>query len=87
MKIKPINDRVVIKRLDTETETESGIIIPELAQEKPQRGEVLAVPTDFETDVQVGDVVLFAKYAGSDIELDGHKVVIMAEDEIFGVLE
>jgi chaperonin GroES len=95
MQIRPLHDRVVIKRLEEELKTAGGIIIPESAAEKPQRGEVLAVGPggrgdDNELvplDVKVGDKVLFGKWSGTEIKVDGEDVLIMKESDIMGVLE
>ena len=93
--IRPLHDRVVIKRLDS-TETKQGsIIIPDSAKEKPQQGEVVAVGTGkrdekgakVPMDVKAGDRILFGKYSGSEIKLDGQEYVIFREDEILGVIE
>jgi chaperonin GroES len=95
MQIRPLHDRVVIKRLEEELKTAGGIIIPESAAEKPQRGEVLAVGPggrgdDNELvplDVKVGDKVLFGKWSGTEDKVDGEDVLIMKESDIMGVLE
>jgi chaperonin GroES len=95
MKIRPLYDRIVVKRIE-ETETvRGGIIIPDSAKEKPQEGEVVAVGngkrlengTLVPLDVKVGDRILFGKYSGSDIKLDGDEYMIMREDEVLGVLD
>ncbi len=95
MKIRPLYDRLVVKRIE-ETETvRGGIIIPDTAKEKPQEGEVMAVGqgkrlengTLVAPDVKVGDRILFGKYSGNEIKLDGEEYVIMREDEVLGVLE
>jgi chaperonin GroES len=95
MKIRPLHDRVVIKRLDA-TETKQGsIIIPDSAKEKPQQGEVVAVGAGkldekgerVPMDVKPGDRILFGKYSGSEIKVDGQEYVIFREDEILGVIE
>jgi chaperonin GroES len=96
MKIRPLYDRVVVKRIENqENTTAGGLFIPDSAKEKPQEGEVAAVGkgkrlengTMVELDVRVGDRVLFGKYSGSDIKLDGNEYMIMREDEILGELE
>ena len=96
MKIRPLYDRVVVKRLEEEEEkTSGGIYIPDTAKEKPQKGEVLAVGQGkrlddgklVPLDVKVGDKVLFGKYAGNEVKIDGEECLIMREDEILGVLE
>ena len=96
MKIRPLYDRVVIKRVeDKETTTHGGLYIPDSAREKPQEGEVVAIGKGkrledgkvVALDVQVGDRILFAKYSGNDIKLDGEEYMIMREDDILGVLD
>ena len=95
MQIRPLHDRVVVKRLEEETKTAGGIIIPDSAAEKPQRGKVLAVGPggrgdDNELvplDVKVGDKVLFGKWSGTEVKVDGEDVLIMKESDIMGVLE
>ena len=94
MKIKPLNDRVLVLRVEEEQKTAGGIIIPDTAKEKPQEGKVVAVgPGKLNGDgkraplqVEPGDRVLFSKYAGSDIKIDGVEHVFMREDDILGVL-
>jgi chaperonin GroES len=95
MKIRPLYDRVVVKRVeDTET-MKGGLYIPDSAKEKPQQGEVVAIGKGkrledgklVALDVQVGDRILFGKYSGSDIKLDGEEYMIMREDEILGILD
>jgi chaperonin GroES len=95
MKIRPLYDRVVVKRIeDTET-MKGGLYIPDSAKEKPQEGEVVAIGKGkrledgklVALDVQVGDRILFGKYSGSDIKLDGEEYMIMREDEILGILD
>ena len=95
MKFRPLHDRVVIRRVEQEARTAGGIIIPDTAKEKPQEGEVIAVGEGkrkedggrIELDVKAGDRVLFGKYSGSEIKLDGEEYLIMREDEILGVIE
>ena len=95
MNIRPLHDRVVIKRLEEERTTASGIVIPDSATEKPIRGEVLAVGNGKVTDngdvraldVQVGDVVLFGKYSGTEVKVDGEELLVMKEDDIMAVIE
>ena len=95
MKIKPLQDRVIVKRVEEEQKTAGGIIIPDTAKEKPQQGEVLAVGpgkvldsgTKLEMTVKVGDRVLFGKYAGSEVKIEGEEVLIMREDDILGIIE
>ncbi len=90
MNLKPINDRVVIKPAPAEEKTKGGIIIPDTAKEKPQRGEVVAVGPGKEgkpVSVKPGDIVLYGKYAGQEFTLDGEDYLIMREDDILVVLE
>ena len=93
-KIRPLQDRVIVKRIEGEEKTKGGIIIPDSAKEKPQEGKVIAVGKGrFEDgkliapDVKVGDRVLFTKYSGNEIKIEGEEVMILKEDEILGVLE
>lgn len=94
-KFRPLADRVLVKRLDKEEKTSGGIIIPDSAKEKPQEGEVIAVGNGKATDsgdvrpldLKTGDKVLFGKYSGSEIKVDGEEHLILREDEILGVLE
>ena len=94
MKIKPLQDRVIIKRLEEEQKTVGGIIIPDTAKEKPQQGKIMAVGpgkvmdngTRLEMTVKDGDTVLFGKYSGSEIKIDGEEVLIMREDDILGII-
>ncbi len=95
MKIRPLHDRVIVKRLEAERTTASGIVIPDTAGEKPDQGEVLAVGPGkrdqngalIAPDVKVGDRVLFGKYAGQTVKVDGEEVLVMREEDIMGVLE
>ena len=95
LKIKPLADRLVVKPLEEEEVTPSGIVLPETAKEKPQRGEVREVgpgPRDdegkrIEMDVSKGDKVLFAKYAGTEIKLNGEKLLILRESDILAIIE
>jgi chaperonin GroES len=95
MNLRPMQDRIIVKRLEEETKTAGGILIPDTAKEKPQQGEVVAVGKGKVTedgkvlplDVKVGDKVLFGKYAGTEIKLEGQDYLIMREDDILGVLE
>ena len=95
MKIKPLHDRVVVRRLDEEERTPGGVIIPDTAKEKPMQGEVLAVGPGardedgkrIAMDVKVGDTVLFGKWSGTEVKLDGDEVVIMKESDIMGIIE
>ncbi len=84
MTIEPLGPRVLIRPLDKETTTKSGIILPETAKEKPQQGRIEALGSEEEllTDLAVGDTVLFAKYSGNEIELDGTKYIIMEESDV-----
>jgi len=95
MKIRPLQDRVIVQRVQEEEKTKGGIIIPDTAKEKPQEGKVIAVgkgKTNDEgkvtpLDVKPGDRILFGKYSGTEVKLDGEDVLIMREDDILGVLE
>ena len=95
MNIRPLHDRIVVKRIDEQETTRSGIIIPDSAQEKPQEAEVMAIGhgnrledgTLVELIVKVGDRILFGKYSGNDIRVDGEEYLIMREDDILGVLD
>ena len=94
MKIRPLNDRLLVKRLEEETKTAGGIIIPDSAKEKPVEGKVIAVGPGMRDeagkvialDVQVGDHVLFGKWSGTEVKLDGEELLIMKESDIMGVL-
>ena len=93
--IRPLHDRVIVRRIDEGEQVRGGIIIPDTAKEKPQEGEVIAAGegkykddgTRQPLDVKVGDRVLFGKYSGSEIKIDGEEYLIMREDEILGILE
>ena len=95
MKFRPLHDRVVVKRLDAEERTAGGIIIPETAKEKPQQGEVVSVGPGgrdesgklIPIDVKTGDRVLFGKWSGTEVKIDGVEYLIMKESDIMGVLE
>ena len=95
MKFRPLHDRVVVKRIEEEQKTKGGIIIPDTAKEKPMQGEVLAVGPGARDDkgdlipigVKVGDRVLFGKWSGTEVKLDGDELLIMKESDIMGVLE
>jgi chaperonin GroES len=95
MKIRPLQDRVIVKRLAEEEKTKGGIIIPDSAKEKPQEGKVVAVGkgkvTDdgklIKLDVKAGDRILFSKYAGAEVKIDGEERLIMREDDILGIIE
>src|SRR5215470_18164879 len=93
--IRPLQDRVVVKRVKEEEKTKGGIIIPDTAQEKPQEGEVIAVGPGardedgerIELDVKVGDRILFGKWSGTEVKVDGEELLIMKESDIMGVIE
>jgi chaperonin GroES len=95
MKIRPLQDRVIVKRVEEEDKTKGGIIIPDTAKEKPMEGKVIAVGKgklmeDGEIhalDVKAGDRVLFGKYSGTEVKIDGEEHLIMKEDDILGVIE
>jgi chaperonin GroES len=95
MKFRPLHDRVVIRRLNAEEKTAGGIIIPDNAQEKPMEGEVIAVGTGARNeqgqivalDVKAGDRILFGKWSGTEVKLDGEELLIMKESDIMGVVE
>jgi chaperonin GroES len=95
MKIRPLQDRIIVQRIEEEEKTAGGIIIPDTAKEKPQIGKVIAVGNGRKTedgtvvpmDVKKGDKVLFSKYAGSEVKLDGDEFLIMKEDDILGIVE
>lgn len=95
MNIRPLHDRVVVRRLEEETTTAGGIVLPDSAAEKPSQGEVLAVGPgkllddgDRQVlDVKVGDKVIFGQYGGNTVKIDGEELLILGESEIFGVLE
>ena len=93
-RVKPLHDRIIVKRLDEEEKTAGGIIIPDTAKEKPQEGRVVAVGSGkredgkvVALDVKEGDKVLFGKYSGTEIQLDGDEHLIMREDDILGIVE
>ena len=93
-KVKPLHDRIIVKRLDEEEKTAGGIIIPDTAKETPQEGMIVAVGSGrrddgkvIALDVKAGDKVLFGKYSGTEIELDGEEHLIMREDDILGIVE
>jgi|SRR5688500_16126553 chaperonin GroES len=95
MKFRPLHDRVVVKRIDAEQKTAGGIIIPDTAKEKPQEGEVVAVGPGARNergelvaiDLKPGDRVLFGKWSGTEVKLDGQELLIMKESDIMGVIE
>ncbi len=94
MKIRPLHDRVIVKRVEEETTTPGGIVLPGSAAEKPSQGVVLAIGTGKPLDngsvramqVNVGDKVLFGKYAGNEVKIDGEEIIVMREEDIMGVL-
>ncbi|HDM75425.1 MAG TPA: co-chaperone GroES [Deltaproteobacteria bacterium] len=94
MNLKPLNDRVIVKRMEEEEKTPGGIIIPATAKEKPYQGKVLAVGpgkvteegTKIPTEVKEGDKVLFSRYAGTEVKVDGEELLIMREDDILAVI-
>ena len=94
MKFRPLHDRVVVKRLDSEEKTKGGIIIPDTAKEKPQEGEIIAVGPGARDeggklvplDVKAGDRVLFGKWSGTEVKIDGQDLLIMKESDIMGVI-
>ncbi|VVD81321.1 co-chaperone GroES [Pandoraea anhela] len=94
MNLRPLHDRVIVKRLDNETKTASGIVIPDAAAEKPDQGEILAVGPGkrddqgkaIALDVKVGDRVLFGKYAGQSVKVDGQELLVMREEDIMAVV-
>jgi chaperonin GroES len=95
MKFRPLHDRVVVKRIESDEKTAGGIIIPDTAKEKPQQGEVIAVGPGgrdetgklIPIDVKKGDVVLFGKWSGTEVKIDGVEYLIMKESDIMGVME
>jgi chaperonin GroES len=95
MKIRPLQDRVLVKRIEEEEKTKGGIIIPDTAKEKPQMGKVIAVGKGKKTedgkviplDVKAGNKVLFSKYAGNEVKVEGEELLIMKEDDILGIIE
>jgi chaperonin GroES len=95
MKIRPLQDRVIVKRIAEEEKTKGGIIIPDTAKEKPQEGKVVAIGKGklsdegkvIPLDVKVGDKILFGKYSGSEIKLNGEEHLIMREEDILGIIE
>jgi chaperonin GroES len=95
MKFRPLHDRVVVRRIEAEEKSAGGIIIPDTAKEKPQQGEIVAVGPGARDeqgqlvplDVKVGDVVLFGKWSGSEVKIDGEELLIMKESDIVGILD
>ncbi len=94
MKVRPLHDRLLVRRIEEKETAKGGIIIPDTAKEKPQEGEILAVGngkildngTKIALDVKVGDKILFGKYTGTEIKIDGEEVLILREDEVLAVL-
>ena len=95
MKFRPLHDRVVVKRLESEQKTKGGILIPDTAKEKPQQGEIIAVGPGARDesgkvvplDVKTGDRILFGKWSGTEVKIDGDEVLIMKESDIMGIVE
>jgi chaperonin GroES len=95
MNIRPLYDRIVVKRIEEQETTRNGIVIPDSAQEKPQEGEVMAIGKGkrlddgkmVALDVKVGDRILFGKYSGNEVKLDGIEYIIMREDDVVGILD
>ena len=95
MKFRPLHDRVVVKRVEEDTKTKGGIIIPETAQEKPMQGKIIAVGAGARDesgklvplDVKKGDLILFGKWSGTEVKIDGEELLIMKESDVMGVLE
>jgi chaperonin GroES len=95
MKLKPLQDRVIVKQSEAEEKTRSGIVLPDTAKEKPTRGKVIAVGPGklddkgrpMELGVRAGDTVYYGKYSGTDVEIDGQKLVILRETDVLGILE
>ena len=95
MKVRPLHDRIIVQRLEEEEQRVGGIIIPDTAKEKPQQGKVVAAGKGkakddgkvLPLDVKAGDTILFGKYSGQDIKIDGEEYLIMREDEVLGVIE
>lgn len=95
MRLKPLQDRILVQRVEEETKTKGGIIIPDTAKEKPAEGKVVAVGNGkigedgkkIAIELKVGDKILFGKYAGSEVKIDGQEYLIMREDDVLGVIE
>ncbi|ACD96635.1 MULTISPECIES: co-chaperone GroES [Trichlorobacter] len=95
MKLRPLHDRIIVKRLEGEEKTAGGLFIPDTAKEKPQKGEVIAVGNGKKNDegkcapldVKVGDSILFGKYAGTEVKVDGDEFLMMREDDVLAVIE
>jgi chaperonin GroES len=94
MKVRPLNDRLLVRRIEEKEQVKGGIIIPDTAKEKPQQGEVVAVGsgkvldngTKLELEVKVGDKILFGKYSGTDVKIDDEEVLILREDEVLAII-
>ena len=94
-KLRPLGDKILVKRVEAESKTKSGIVLPDSAKEKPKRGKILAVGTGKRLDngdlaplsVKKGDEVIFTSYAGTEIKLDGEEVMIMSEDDVLAIVE
>jgi chaperonin GroES len=94
MKFRPLHDRVVVRRLESDEKTKGGIIIPDAAKEKPQEGEIVAVGSGARDehgklvplDVKKGDKILFGKWSGTEVKIDGHDLIIMKESDIMGII-
>ncbi|MEI7449700.1 MAG: co-chaperone GroES [Desulfomonile sp.] len=95
MKFRPLHDRVLVERVESEEVTKGGIILPDTAKEKPQQGKIIAVGTGKRTEegkiipleLKVGDTILFGKYSGSEIKIEGTEYLIMKEDDVLGLVE
>ncbi|MGB9616669.1 MAG: co-chaperone GroES [Desulfomonilaceae bacterium] len=95
MKFRPLHDRILVERVESEEVTKGGIILPDTAKEKPQQGKVIAVGNGKKTEdgklipleIKVGDMILFGKYSGSEIKIEGNEYLIMKEDDVLGVVE
>ncbi|MCA1960293.1 MAG: co-chaperone GroES [Desulfomonile sp.] len=95
MKFRPLHDRILVERVESEEKTAGGIILPDTAKEKPQQGKIIAVGTGKHTEdgkvvpleVKVGDHILFGKYSGSDVKIEGVEYLIMREDDVLGIIE
>ena len=95
MQVKPLHDRVLVQRVDEETKTAGGIIIPDAHTEKPAQGKVISVGSGYrladgsiaKLEVKIGDTVLFGKYSGQEVKVSGEEFIIMKEEEIFGILQ
>jgi len=95
MKIRPLHDRIIVERLEEESKTAGGLIIPDTAKEKPQKGKIIAAGKGKVTedgkvlslDVKVGDMILFGKYSGTEIKVEGKEYLMMREDDVLGVIE